>query len=729
MGKRQRQRDRAIRSLEAEEPTVEGIDRVPGRVIEAKGTDAAGGRVFRVQVLETGKLGKNGRRYPEAVVRAAAALYEGAKAYDHHRTDDELRTSTIAGLVGSYRAVESTATGLEADLHLLPGATHTAEALDASLAAQAAGLAPLVGISHDVHGTWRAVVEGGQRFQEATRILKVNSADVVADPAAGGRVTRMVAGGSDEPNPEEGHMKTLKEVLALLRAAKTRADYDALATEHKAVLDVAGLSAADDAPFVEPVVEPVVEKPKELVPAGAPAGAGAGAGEQVTESTYARSSIMGDTLLRAAIGRVGFTGDDVVGRVAEAVTPILPERFTETDLTTWLKDMKPNLEKLFLGPSVPHVQVVKEARDRQIEALNATFDGDFSKGYSSIRQAFFDISGADPRKFFSLGSGDINRAILRESYGQGWDSGQRMLESLDTTSWAEVLGDSITRRLIKEYQLPQLQSWRRLVSDIVPVNDFRSQHRVRVGGYGVLPVVNQGAPYQPLTSPGDEEVTYALEKRGGTEDLTIEMIANDDIGALARIPRALGRAAAQTLYRFVWDFLKSNALIYDSVALFAAGHANTTNPRALNQANLTAAGTDMMTQTAYGDSTEILEITPSLLVVPPALREMAFQLTNSAVAIPASGNASNIPNINQTITPLVVPYLTDTDDWFLVADPAMIPTIELGFYQGRQEPELFTQADPTVGAVFTADKITWKIRFIFKGAVLDYRGFQRGQGS
>jgi hypothetical protein len=39
-------------------------------------------------------------------------------------------------------------------------------------------------------------------MQEATRITKVNSADVVADPAAGGKATRVLAGGIEtDPEP------------------------------------------------------------------------------------------------------------------------------------------------------------------------------------------------------------------------------------------------------------------------------------------------------------------------------------------------------------------------------------------------------------------------------------------------------------------------------------------------------------------------------------------------
>jgi hypothetical protein len=78
--------------------------------------------------------------------------------------------------------------------------------------------------------------------------------------------------------------------------------------------------------------------------------------------------------------------------------------------------------------------------------------------------------------------------------------------------------------------------------------------------------------------------------------------------------------------------------------------------------------------------------------------------------------------------PLIVDYwsATSTSNWFVVADPMMAPTIELGFFNGQQDPALFVQSDPTTGSAFTTDKVTYKIRHIYSGAVLDFRAFQRG---
>lgn len=692
-------------SDDAMAPMSEARIRIAGRVLEAKADNAAGGRVFRTRVIRYGDS-KNGRRYSEAVMRAAAPLYEGARAFDHHRTDGEMATSTIAGLVGHFENVTATSEGLEADLHLLPGATHAADVLDASLAAQDAGRPALAGISHDVQAQFRPITEGGRRLQETTAIVGVNSADIVTMPAAGGAALRAVAGGedldeviTDDPAPAgvtegEGDVPVKTEdVLASLAGATPEQ------------LAAAGLRRAE-------ATEPDPEKATEAAP-----------GPQMFE----RDSVFGRFVVTSAVEAA-----QLPGSVVESLTAGLPERFSEADVTGHVASLKKTLAGLEKAGLVAQLekatgtaQVTQESHDKKVKALDAFFTPNDNSGYRSFKEAFIDISGKRPK---ALDLEDFNRAVLVESFGDG-RIGVRTEESLVSSTWNVVLGDSITRRLVAEYNQPSLQTYKSIVSSTVPVNDFRTQRIDRIGGYGTLPAVNQGAPYQPLTSPTNEEVTYAITKRGGTEDLTLEMIANDDVRAISRIPVKLGLAAAQTLYRFVWDFLNSNATLYDSVALFNAAHANTATAAALSQTSLSTARRSMRVQTAYGDTADILSLTPKILVVNSALEEIAYQLANSAVAIPATpAGPSNTPNIHENIQVVLVDYFTATSatEWFIVADPMMCPTFELGFYQGQETPQLFTQSDPTVGSMFDADKFTYKIRHIYSGAVLDWRGFQRG---
>jgi hypothetical protein len=696
-----------------EASTVEDTDRIESRVVEAKGSNERGGRVFRVRLIAYGDS-RNRRRYPESVMRAAAPMYEGAQAYDHHRTDEELRTSTIGGLVGSYRNVEAEADGLYGDLHLLPGATHAAESLDASLDAQTHGLRPLVGLSHDVMATYKPLVAGGKRLQEATSIVKVNSADLVADPAAGGKATRMVAGGEDEQEEDEAEPAEEQEATESGTVPAENEEDEVPPTKD----DILGaLAEADDDELAKVGLSRVVENDepeKADEPEVEP--------QSVTEAAQPKGHWLAKSMIREKVKDAGLPEASV-----EAVTDALPDRITESDVDHQIAAIKTGLgivERAGLAPTTT-VQVTQEAVDKKKAALDAFFAGKFNEGYYSFVQAFRDFTGAAPRH---LGE-DFNRTILRESIGHYDSQSRRSTESMDSTSWNLVLGDSITRRMVAEYSQPSLQTWRRIVSSTVPVNDFRTQRIDRVGGYGTLPTVNQSGVYQPLTSPTNEEVTYALAKKGGTEDITLEMIANDDVRAISNIPKKLGLAAAQTLYRFVWDFLRTNPTIYDGTALFHSSHANLAGAdAALSQSALSAARVAMRQQTAYGDTSDVLSIVPKVLVVPSVYEEIAFQLTKSAVAVPSTpAGPSDTPNIHAGSEYIVVDYFdgSATGNWFLVCDPNQCPTIEIGFYQGRDMPELFTQNDQTVGSMFDRDAVTYKIRHIYSGAVLDFRGFYR----
>ena len=293
----------------------------------------------------------------------------------------------------------------------------------------------------------------------------------------------------------------------------------------------------------------------------------------------------------------------------------------------------------------------------------------------------------------------------------------RLAESMGSATLSEVLGDSITRRMLAEYRAAvDFDGWRQLVS-VVPVNDFRMQHRTRWGGYGDLPTVAEGADYLPLTSPGDEEATYKAGKKGGTEDLTLEMIKNDDVGVIRRIPTKLSRAAKRTLAKFVFDFLRANPVIYDTKALFHVDH-NNLFAAALSKAELAAHRLAMLKQTELS-SNDRIGIAPSRLVVPADLQEAAVDLFKLST--------NNEKTFIQTLTMNIIPvwYWTDANDWCTAADPADIPGIEMGFLDGREEPELFVQDTPNVGSMFAADKLTYKIRHIYGGAVTDYRAFTK----
>ena len=341
--------------------------------------------------------------------------------------------------------------------------------------------------------------------------------------------------------------------------------------------------------------------------------------------------------------------------------------------------------------------VVEDSLDKQRRMLDDFFDGKVH----SFRACYAEITG-DPRV-----TGMARDAV-------------KLRASIESGTFSEILGDAVNRRMVKEYNASGLSDWRKITGPPVPLNDFRVQHRVRMGGYGDLPIVEESGSYDPLSTPGDEEATYSPAKRGGTEIITFESVKNDDVGVIRKVPVKLARSAAWTLYKFVFDSLKDNPVIYDGVNLFHATHANL-GSAALDAAALKAGRLAMMKQ-SIAASGEGIGIPPRIIIVPTDLEDAAYELTakpNLAGFTPTAADAIR----RQTWEIIGVKHWLDTDDWYLSSDPGDVQGMEIGFLDGKEDPEIFVQDNPNMGSLFSHDIITYKIRHVYGKVITDFRAF------
>ena len=398
---------------------------------------------------------------------------------------------------------------------------------------------------------------------------------------------------------------------------------------------------------------------------------------------HARSAVAGSTLPKAAKDK------------------LLPEllardRLTEAEVDTAIKGEREYLAR-FTESGRPTGGMPRiEVGDRSVamaDMLDAFFD-DKHKDHRlvrSLKECYIEMTGD------RLVSGKIDRARLTESVG--------------TDTFADVLGNSITRRMQRSYnEAVAYQAWREVVS-VTSVNDFRTQERTEMGGFGDFPVVAERGPYVDLTDPSDDKATYSVAKRGGKISISFEAIKNDDVAALRRIPVGLGRAAQRQLYGFVFDTFAANAAIYDTLALYHATHSNLFTT-ALSGAQYAAHRLAMMKQTGRDTGGKRMGIGPSMLLVPLDLEETAADLFRR--------NTNNDKTFVQSLAPMIIPVAswTDANDWCTLANKDDGPVVELGFLDGQEEPTLLVQDSPTEGAVFTNDMITWKLRHIYGKTVL-----------
>lgn len=714
------------------------------------------GKKWGVAIIQEG-MSKNRNRYGRKVLQEAAPLYEGAKVYlDHQEGERRFGRSTkdVAGFLKDVQPVLMRQKGAtEADAAPIFALSATMVITKASvreelLDAWDEGMANLFGLSHDVTAESQTVAAPGGAFYDVTRIDSVKSVDLVTNPAAGGRVLDLVASDTVPQSLHEDEamltklIKAIKEsknagLIAKLEALGANPAEDQVLAIYQEAIAGNGPAPAAAAPTT------TTAQATAPAPAAAPVREAEDGALSISEAVDLRRD-SATNFLEASLAACSLPDavkDHVRTKIAARITAgtsraTIP---TREAITTEIRE---NVE---LFGRLADARVVVPAADRgtRIQVLEGRRD--------KINKALDDFFGVAPDGFTEGADGKKTPKYKVVPQGQGVRSfrglyveitgdqnvtgrvseATRLTESLDSTSFDQILGDSVTRRMVAEYAAISQAQWRGTIADVVPVSDFRTQRRMRFGGYANLATVGQGAPYPAMTSPTDEEATYAPAKRGGTEEITLEMIANDDVGVIRRIPSKMARAAAQTLYEFVFDFLRTNAAIYDSTALAAAGHGNNISTTALGSAQLVAARAVMKKQTDMSNSKRI-GLNARYLWVPTDLEELAFQLTMATKAINDAGVVTtaepSAPNfVNKIgIEARVVDYWTDANDWWLTADIGQTPMIEVGFLNGREEPELFVQDLPNVGSMFSNDKLTYKIRHIYGGAVLDYRGFFGG---
>ncbi len=120
--------------------------------------------------------------------------------------------------------------------------------------------------------------------------------------------------------------------------------------------------------------------------------------------------------------------------------------------------------------------------------------------------------------------------------------------------------------------------------------------------------------------------------------------------------------------------------------------------------------------------TQFLAIEKPILWVPRALNGTALALANSDKH--PENAEGGINTLKGQFDVQQSPFLRgDENNYYLSAKPSDVEGIEIGFLNGREEPEILVQDQPTQGNVFVYDTIRYKVRHEYGGAVVDYRAF------
>lgn len=285
-----------------------------------------------------------------------------------------------------------------------------------------------------------------------------------------------------------------------------------------------------------------------------------------------------------------------------------------------------------------------------------------------------------------------------------------------TSDFPLLLGSTVNRTLRAAYELAP-QTWRPLGRQTT-VPDFRAVTRAALGDISALEKVNEHGEYK-YGSLGEDGAPLKVVKFGKIIAITWEAIVNDDLGAMTRIPQALGAAAAQTESDVVWSLLLDNPNFVDGTPVFHADHGNLAGSNgAISTATLAAARAAMRKQKSKAG--HFLNIGPEYLVVGPDKELEAYQFTSSQY-VPAK-NADINDSRNAALTVIVDARITG-NQWYLYAAPGVVDTFEYAYLEGEQG--VFTETREG----FEVDGMEIKARLVFGAAWIDYRGAYKNAGA
>ena len=331
---------------------------------------------------------------------------------------------------------------------------------------------------------------------------------------------------------------------------------------------------------------------------------------------------------------------------------------------------------------------------------------------------------------------------VKEAIRECTIAGEDPFDNFSLSNISEAVGDDVFSNLLKNTANKSMvkafdtfpATWKSIVNQpLGNRKDFKTNTLIRIDEFTRLEKVKKYTETD-METIGEAAGTYKVETYEKGYQMNRQDIINDDLGAFMKFPQSQGRAAARTIDKFVWDFINngtSTSLVFDGTALFTSGHGNIITTSPLSTSTLTSARYQLgQMKLNSEDNDDKLGLKPTFLVVPTSLVSLAERIVTAQKGLAQTAN--NDGNIWKNLIILEVPWLTDagteaTADWYLMASPSQIDTIQIDFLKGQSIPQTLTRIENSKDNYdFNSNSRAFKTRYEFGGKVVDYRFIIKG---
>ncbi|MHB1355079.1 MAG: phage major capsid protein [Anaerolineae bacterium] len=643
---------------------------------------------------------------PPDLLRRSADLFAGAPVFiDHAGPADAGRAGgrsvrDLAGVLGEV-AWQPNSSELTASLQLYPQAGWVHDLI------RSAGADPHLGLSADM---W--VERDGRRVDS---IVRVNSVDIVMNPAAGGRFlgaqeeramhasTVRAQHAAPVPISSASPVQTDGRCMSAVGAVRE----PPLQAEYQQGLSVRAQHAApvhnirkEHVPMVE-----ITEFQLASMPSSPPPPVEKPATTPISASEHAN--------LLNQVAELKLAASGLPQSLSQMIRMELANGLTHHDtLDARIAALREDWSAVIAGSAIQNLgQIVKVTAP--IDRLTLAFENLMGLPQTSAHRDTPRLSGI--RELYDTLTGDWDRRGV-------FVGGRVQLANVTTSTMADVVANVLNKVLMRSYEA-RPQWWRPIVTEET-FPTMQDPKWTSLGGILNLATVAEGGPYVEATWT-DAYETSSFIKTGNYIGLTMEMIDKDDIGAIRALPARLAYAAQRTLSASVTALLTGSSgtgpELVDGYHLFDASHHANLLTAALDSDGWWAVVVAMFNNgelhTGYTQG-----IKPKYCVVPINLERTALGIFTSDFPPGASTLEQNM--LRNSASVIVCPGMTDTTDWAAVADPADLAGIMVGYRHGRT-PEIFVADDQVSGSMFTNDELRIKVRFIYTVGIANYRALHK----
>lgn len=293
-----------------------------------------------------------------------------------------------------------------------------------------------------------------------------------------------------------------------------------------------------------------------------------------------------------------------------------------------------------------------------------------------------------------------------------------------------VLLENTMHKAMQDAYAIASDTWRRFCA-VGSVSDFRAHNRYMVGSLGDLQDVNEAGEIPNVAIPDGRKQSVSIGTKGHIINLTRQAIINDDLGAFVGLAAARGRAAARTIENAVYTAIGLNSgygpLLSDGKSIMHADHGNIAATGGAPSVITVEAGVLKMSEQKDISGQDYLDLTPAIMLVPKAL-EVTARILNTATNDPNAVNTTSsknflVPNpfMGYFADIVASPRLAATK-WYMLANPAVAPVLEVSFLNGVQAPLMEMELG------FSVDGARWRTRLDFGVSGVGYEGIVYNAG-